>query len=169
MFSNLAQGEKIRYLSIACGLLLAVVVVLVVILIVMALTKSEHMKSFYLDQIAMQSTDPAYVKFVGREGDPLGMSMRDYYLEHTMNSKNLIEADYNDDQMYYNTTDYLQMPRMYRPAPGEIFPKTLSRYVNQGDNVVAQDGELSSDKPIIVGSKSGINKKTDSVDNKFLK
>lgn len=166
MFSSLSGEGKIKYLTIACGLLLAVVVALVLVIV---FTKSEHMKSFYLDQIAMQSTDPAYVKFVGREGDPLGMSMRDYYLEHTLNAKNLIEADYNDDQMYYNTTDYLQMPRMYRPAPGEIFPKTLSRYVNQGDNVTAQDGELSSDKPIIVGSKSGINKKTDSVDSRFLK
>lgn len=165
MFDNLTQGQKIGFLMLVCGILLVGIIILIVVLA----TKSEHMKSFYLDQIAMQSTDPAYVKFVGREGDPLGMSMRDYYLEHTLNSKNLVEADYNDDQMYYNTTDYLQMPRMYRPAPGEIFPKTLSRYVNQGDNVVAQDGETSSDKPIIVGSKNGINKKTDSVDSRFLK
>jgi hypothetical protein len=145
--------------------------IIVMIILIVQKSKQEHLQSFYLDQIAMQSTDPAYVKFVGRERDPLGMSMRDYYLEHTNNSKNLVEADYSDDQMFYNTTDYLQMPKQYRPAPGEIFPKTLSRYVMQPDNVVAQDGEYQPETPVMVGKpKTAIDaKKTDKVDNRFLK
>ena len=144
-------------------------IVMVILIIVLVAKSEEHMQSYYLDQIAMQSTDPAYVKFVGRERDPLGMSMRDYYVEHSNNANNLVEADYADDQMYYNTTGYLQMPLQYRPAPGEIFPKTLSRYVQQADNVVAQQGESKPESPIVVeGRKAGLNNKTDKVDNKFL-
>ncbi len=145
--------------------------VIVLIILVATKSKQEHLQSFYLDQIAMQATDPAYVKFVGRERDPLGMSMRDYYLEHTNNSKNLVEADYADDQMFYNTTDYLQMPKEYRPAPGELFPKTLSRYVMQPDNVVAQEGENAPETPILVGPKGSLAadpSKTSKVDNRFL-
>lgn len=167
--------EKIKENKLGVYAFLITLAFVICLIILLSVKRSqEHLQSFYLDQIAMQATDPAYVKFVGRERDPLGMSMRDYYLEHTNNSKNLVEADYADDQMFYNTTDYLQMPKEYRPAPGELFPKTLSRYVMQPDNVTAQEGENSPETPILVGTPKGSLSnapnapRANKVDNRFI-
>jgi hypothetical protein len=118
----------------------AIVVMLIIMFIVLMVWSpwSEGMTPFYLDQIAMQHSDPTYLKFAGRDRDSLGMSMRDYYLEHDMNSNNEIEPMTFTDSDFTNTTDYLQMPRWYRP-------KTLAAMVRQPGNVsVSDDSEDTS-------------------------
>lgn len=118
--------------------LCALVVILVIWLVWHFFVRKERMRGFYLDQIAMQASDPTIVKFLGRERDPLGMSLRDYYLENDMNANNTVAPRFNNDMAYANHTSYLQMPRWYRPAKN-YKPRPLAALVSQGDNVTATD------------------------------
>jgi hypothetical protein len=116
-------------------LLCAIIIVLVIWLVWKFVLRKEKLQPFYLDQIAMQASDPTVVKFLGRERDPLGMSLRDYYLENDMNANNTVAPRRNNDNAFANHTNYLQMPRWYRPPPG-YKPRPLAALL-QSDNVSA--------------------------------
>lgn len=126
-------------------ILCALIVILIVVVIYQVFMRKERMQPFYLDQIAMKSSDPTVVKFLGRERDPLGMSLRDYYTENTMMANNVVMPRPLGDQMYANHTSYLQMPRWYRPPP-DYKPRPLSALVGQSDNVTtAMNGDTELD------------------------
>lgn len=118
--------------------LCALVIILVIYLVWHFFLRKEKLQPFYLDQIAMQSSNPTVVKFLGRERDPLGMSLRDYYLENDMNANNTVAPRYNDDMAFANHTSYLQMPRWWRPSQG-YKPRPLAALVGQKDNVTSSD------------------------------
>jgi len=93
------------------------VIVVVIIIIVCASKKSEHLEDvFYLDQMAMQNSDPTFFKYTGRERDVLGESSRDYFLQNRMFSNSGVAPQHlEDDSAFVNQTDYLDMPPQYRP------------------------------------------------------
>jgi hypothetical protein len=130
-----------------CGenpLICALVIIIIIVLVYNLFFKKERMTPFYLDQIAMNASDPTTVKFLGRERDPLGMSMRDYYLENDRNANNVVAPRYNNDMAYANHTDYLQMPRWYRPGPN-YKPRPLAQLINQAGNVsTADEGSIGN-------------------------
>jgi hypothetical protein len=115
-------------------LICAVVIIIVIWLIWHFVIKKEGLQPYYLDQMAMQASDPSVVNFLGRERDPLGMSLRDYYVENDMNAHNRVAPYYNNDFAFANHTKYLSMPREYRPAQG-YRPYPLAMLVGQSDNV----------------------------------
>lgn len=159
---------------VVMAIIIVVLIVLVVYFGYFAMKKQEGMTPFYLDQIAMQYSDPTYMKFAGRDRDILGMSPKDYYLEHDMNANNEVEPQTFTDVDFSNTTDYLQMPRWYRPyVPGDSLvegtPKTLTGLVMQGgvsrdddedDTAVADDAKRlarlrqRSENPETINSKN---------------
>jgi hypothetical protein len=115
-------------------LLCAIIVVLLIWVVWRFVLKKERLNQpFYLDQIAMQASDPTIVVYEGNERDPLGMSLRDYYLNNEMNAKNLVAPYYNNDLAFANHSDYLALPRMYRVPPG-YKPRPLAALL-AGDNV----------------------------------
>lgn len=105
---------------------LALIIVIVLILVFSNDKKTENLEDlFYLDQIAMKSSDPTYVKYIGRDKDILGQSYRDYYLENRMYSNSGSGPQHLvADSAYFNHTNYLGMPEQYRPKP-------LSKYVKE--------------------------------------
>ena len=107
------------------------------------------METNYLDQIANQASNPMIVKYLGSERDPLGMSMRDYYVENQTHANSGVAPFIFDDMAFANQSGYLQMPRWYRPAPG-YKPRPLASLLQQDGNVVATDSASS------VGSVSDI-------------
>lgn len=99
------------------AIIVALVILITVALIFTYKYKKENMTDvFYLDQIAMKSTDPTKFKYTGRERDILGMSVKDYYLENGMYSVNKVAPQlFIDNDRYDNQTGYLGMPYQYRP------------------------------------------------------
>lgn len=98
--------------------MIAVVVLVLIILIFVLVVKRKEMMSdvFYLDQIGMKNTDPTKYKYTGREKDVLGMSAKDYYLENGQYaSSHAAPQLFIDNTRFKNQTDYLGMPKMYRP------------------------------------------------------
>jgi hypothetical protein len=66
---------------------------------------------FYLDQIAMKNSDPTNIKYFGRVRDHRGISMKDYYVENTMNSNNYAAPQYViDDDAFKNQADFCPKP-----------------------------------------------------------
>jgi hypothetical protein len=96
------------------------------------LKKERLNQPFYLDQIAMQASDPTIVNYLGRETDVLGMSMTDYFTENDLNARNLVAPYYNNDLAFSNRTSYLQMPRWFRVKGYK--PRPLAALL-AGDNV----------------------------------
>jgi hypothetical protein len=139
-------------------ILCALIVIIIIVLVYHFFFRKERMSGFTLDQIAMNASDPTIVKYLGRERDPLGMSMIDYYLEHDRNANNVVAPRYNDDMAFGNTTSYLAMPQWYRPAPG-YKPRPLAMLVNQAGNVSTADegftGNVNSKAP--TSANAGIN------------
>jgi hypothetical protein len=67
--------------------------------------------------MAMKNSDPMYFKYSSWERDIDGNSPRDYYLENQMNYLNGVAPGYFvGDQLYVDHTDFLNMPKWYRPA-----------------------------------------------------
>jgi hypothetical protein len=128
----------------------ALIVILIIVVIWHVFLRKEKLQPFYLDQIAMSSSDPTTVKFLGRERDPLGMSLRDYYVENTMNANNTIAPFFNQDGMYANHTKYLSMPRMYRPPPN-YKPRPLAALIDQDGNVTNSSAATAEAAPEPVG------------------
>lgn len=91
--------------------------VVVILLLVFFVMRKEHLGDiFYLDQIAMQNSDPTWFKYTGWDKDVLGMSARDYYLENDLYSNSRAAPQrLKDDSAFKDHTNYLQMPYQYRP------------------------------------------------------
>jgi hypothetical protein len=108
-----AQWCKDHKFSLAVG----VVVVLVIVLIIVGFAKRENFGDvFYLDQMAMANQDPMRFKYTGNERDVLGESGRDYYLMNQTYANNRAAPQLLEGNLAYtNRTDYLDMPRQYRP------------------------------------------------------
>ena len=99
-------------------LIVGVVIVIIVILLFVVMSRKEMMEDvFYLDQIGMQNTDPTKYKYTGRDKDILGMSVKDYYLENEQYAmSNVAPQLFIDNSKFKNQTDYLDMPKIYRPT-----------------------------------------------------
>ena len=99
--------------------LVGIVVLIMVLILIWYFFFQEGLYPFYLDQMAMKHEDPTYFHYKGRRRDILGMSKRDYYLEHDMLAKSDAEPYYHNDNksQFANTTDYLQLNPTYRPRP----------------------------------------------------
>lgn len=134
-------------------LLCALIVVLVIWVVWRFVLRRERMQPFFLDQIAMQASNPSIVNFLGNERDPLGMSLYDYYTENTMNANNTVAPQFNNDMAFANHTDYLQMPRWYRPPPG-YKPRPLAALL-AGDNVSIVTPSIDSVNTSSVDGGSG--------------
>jgi len=103
----------------------AVIILILVVVYFMLWRSGEYMTDFYLDQMAMEYSDPTVFIYTGDERDVLGMSARDYYLLNTMDYNNGVAPSYFEgDQIFKNQTGYLDMPAEYRPAPTTSTPKT---------------------------------------------
>jgi hypothetical protein len=95
-------------------------VIIVLIIIMLFYYGREYATDlFYLDQIAMKSMDPTYMKYMGRERDWRGNSMKDYYVENDMNSKN------------YASRQYLEKDDGFKNQ-ANMCPKPMSHYVKSG-------------------------------------
>lgn len=99
-------------------LIVGVVIVIIVILLFVVMRRKEMMEDvFYLDQIGMQNIDPTKYKYTGRDKDVLGMSVKDYYLENEQYAmSNVAPQLFIDNSKFKNQTDYLDMPKIYRPT-----------------------------------------------------
>lgn len=93
------------------------VIILVLLLIFYWYAGAEHLGNpFFLDQMAMEYSDPTWLNYLGYERDVSGQSPRDYYLENQMNSETGVGPQYFEgDLQFKDHTGYMDMPIKYRP------------------------------------------------------
>lgn len=109
------------------AMIIAVLIVLVFVYTFWNPMSEAFSEVVYLDQMAMKNSDPMYFKYSSWERDVDGMSPRDYYLENNTNYANKVAPGYfAGDGLYVDHTDYLNMPRQYRPVTGAEAVKPVS-------------------------------------------
>ncbi len=113
--------------------LIVAVILVFLIYVYMTYAKEQFQDAFYLDQIANNYSDPMYFKYAGNERDIAGQSSRDYFLEnqryaHSYAAPQLLAGN----AAFRDQTNYLDMPKQYRPKP-------MSAYPGQSGSTMAQE------------------------------
>jgi hypothetical protein len=110
-------------MDINTAVIIAVLIVLIFVYTFWSPMAEAFSEIVYLDQMAMKNSDPMYFKYSSWERDVDGMSPRDYYLENQTNYLNQVAPGYfKGNGLYRDHTDYLNMPKQYRPVTNDMAP-----------------------------------------------
>lgn len=94
-------------------IIIAAIIVIIIIVIFLYAGREYLTNVIYLDQVAMNATDPTDIHYLGRVRDWRGMSKRDYYVENVMNTGNHAVKGLKGDDYFKNQQNLGPKPLSY--------------------------------------------------------